>query len=42
MEALEAINPPLNTEQIRQADEILESVKERMKLQLMCFFVNEP
>ncbi|XP_061397628.1 exocyst complex component 2 [Musca vetustissima] len=42
LEALEAINPPLNAEQIKQADEILERVKERMKLQLMCFFVNEP
>lgn len=42
MEALEAINPPLNSEQIKKADEILDQVKERMKLQLMCFAVKEP
>lgn len=42
MEALEAINPPLNPEQQKQADEILERVKDKMKLQLMCFSVKEP
>uniref|UniRef100_A0A1A9V874 Exocyst complex component 2 n=1 Tax=Glossina austeni TaxID=7395 RepID=A0A1A9V874_GLOAU len=42
MEALEAINPPLSSEQIKKADEILDQVKERMKLQLMCFAVKEP
>ncbi|XP_013098613.2 exocyst complex component 2 [Stomoxys calcitrans] len=42
LEALEAINPPLNAEQLKQADEILERVKSRMKLQLMCFFVKDP
>lgn len=42
LEALEAINPPLNHEQIRKADEILEKVKQSMKLQLMCFSVKDP
>ena len=42
LEALEAINPPLNSDQQKQADEILDRVKDRMRLQLMCFSVKEP
>ncbi|XP_068145979.1 exocyst complex component 2 [Drosophila tropicalis] len=42
LEALEAINPPLNGEQKRKADEILERVKRNMRLQLLCFSVKEP
>ncbi|TMW54856.1 hypothetical protein DOY81_000089 [Sarcophaga bullata] len=42
LEALEAINPPLNPDQQKQADEILERVKDCMRLQLMCFTVKEP
>ncbi|XP_017858063.1 PREDICTED: exocyst complex component 2 [Drosophila arizonae] len=42
MEALEAISPPLNGEQKRKADEILERVKRNMRLQLLCFAVKEP
>ncbi|XP_064542046.1 exocyst complex component 2 [Drosophila montana] len=42
MEALEAITPPLNSEQKRKADEILERVKRNMRLQLLCFAVKEP
>ncbi|XP_017047511.1 exocyst complex component 2 [Drosophila ficusphila] len=42
MEALEAINPPLSSEQKRKADEILERVKRNMRLQLLCFSVKDP
>lgn len=42
MEALEAISPPLNADQKRKADEILERVKRNMRLQLLCFSVKEP
>ncbi|XP_014092975.2 exocyst complex component 2 [Bactrocera oleae] len=42
LEALEAIKPPLNGEQLRKSDEILERVKTCMKLQLMCFSVKDP
>ncbi|GBP12977.1 Exocyst complex component 2 [Eumeta japonica] len=42
LEALEAINPPLDADQNKKADEILERVKDRMKLQLMCFIVKDP
>ncbi|KAH8263051.1 hypothetical protein KR044_003759 [Drosophila immigrans] len=42
LEALEAISPPLNGEQKRKADEILERVKRNMRLQLLCFAVKDP
>ncbi|XP_017477844.1 PREDICTED: exocyst complex component 2 [Rhagoletis zephyria] len=42
LEALEAIKPPLNSEQLKKSDEILERVKKCMKLQLMCFSVKDP
>ncbi|KAH8410483.1 hypothetical protein KR215_008781 [Drosophila sulfurigaster] len=42
LEALEAISPPLNGEQKRKADDILERVKRNMRLQLLCFAVKEP
>lgn len=42
LEALEAINPPLDGEQHKQANDILERIKEHMKLQLMCFSVKDP
>ncbi|KAL7741108.1 hypothetical protein ACLKA6_018141 [Drosophila palustris] len=42
LEALEAISPPLNGEQKRKADEILERVKRNMRLQLLCFSVKDP
>ncbi|XP_030384774.1 exocyst complex component 2 [Scaptodrosophila lebanonensis] len=41
LEALEAINPPLNAEQKRKADEILGHVKHNMRLQLLCFGVKD-
>lgn len=41
LEALEAINPPLDSEQLAKADEILKEVKQRMRLQLMCFAAKE-
>lgn len=42
LEALEAIKPPLNAEQLKKSNEILERVKTCMKLQLMCFSVKDP
>ncbi|XP_037957649.1 exocyst complex component 2 [Teleopsis dalmanni] len=42
MEALEAINPPLDSAQLKKADEILEHAKQNMRLQLMCFSVKDP
>lgn len=42
MEALDAITPPLDAGQLQQADEILQKVKDNMKLQLMCFTVCDP
>lgn len=42
VEALDAINPQMNTEHSKQVDVILQEVKQRMKLHFACFAVVNP